>query len=33
MDIVDPCSHASDPRCVCTDGRESERDVSEPCDS
>ena len=26
-------THEGHPECVCTDGRESERDVCDPCDS
>jgi len=26
-------SHGGDTRCVCTDGREAERDITEPCNS
>ena len=26
-------SHASDSRCICTDGKAAQRDVSEPCQS
>jgi hypothetical protein len=29
MDVS--ASHAADSRCICTDGREAERDVCEPC--
>jgi len=32
-DLDNGFTHDGDPRCICTDGREAERDVTEMCNS